>query len=147
MGRLFPEYRIVEITGGDDEVLHVLYDVDQLTQIPGARHLELPPRLVWAFRWACPSRTGAESTTIKGRCSSPSNFNQDVGDAWEHADDRVLPGADDRARIPLRHQLHHLRDDALRSGSDGTVDLTRCLTRDLHQRAKFGLKSTAIAAS
>ena len=39
MARMFPEYRIVEITGGDDEVLHVLYDVDQLTQIPGLRHL------------------------------------------------------------------------------------------------------------
>jgi hypothetical protein len=90
MRRLFPEYPIVEITGGDDEVLHVLYDVDQLTQIPGARHLN-------GFREASGRIAGLPEPhwrgiyDDRGRLMVAINFNQDVGDAWEHADDAYYP--------------------------------------------------------
>ena len=39
MLRLFPDRPILDIDVGTHEVLHVLYDVDEFTQIPGLRHL------------------------------------------------------------------------------------------------------------
>lgn len=85
MARLFPEYPIVEITGGDDEVLHVLYDVDQLTQIPGLRHLYgFDPRIGRIRGLPEPHWRGIYDR--KGRLLVAINFNQDIGDAWEHAD-------------------------------------------------------------
>jgi hypothetical protein len=85
MGRLFPEYPIVEITGGADEVLHVLYDVDQLTQIPGLRHLRgFDPRTGRIRGLPEPHWRGIYDG--KGRLMVAINFNQDIGDAWEHAD-------------------------------------------------------------
>jgi uncharacterized protein DUF4159 len=90
MGRLFPEYRIVEITGGDDEVLHVLYDVDQLTQIPGARHLNYRRDASGRFV-GLPEPHWRGIYDDKGRLLVAANFNQDVGDAWEHADDAFYP--------------------------------------------------------
>jgi hypothetical protein len=90
MTRLFPEYPIVEITGGDDEVLHVLYDVDQLTQIPGARHLRYPRDASGRFVGLSPPHWRGIYDD-KGRLMVAINFNQDVGDAWEHADDAFYP--------------------------------------------------------
>jgi Domain of unknown function (DUF4159) len=85
MARLFPEYPIVEITGGDDEVLHVLYDVDQLTQIPGLRHLRgFDPRIGRIRGLPEPHWRGIYDGS--GRLLIAINFNQDIGDAWEHAD-------------------------------------------------------------
>ena len=86
MRRLFPDTAIVEITGGDDEVLHVLYDVDQLTQIPGARHLNYRRDASGRFR-GLPEPHWRGIYDDKGRLLVAANFNQDVGDAWEHADD------------------------------------------------------------
>ena len=90
MGRLFPQYPIVEITGGADEVLHVLYDVEVLTQIPGARHLgyarDANGRLI-----GLPEPRWRGIYDDKGRLLVAANFNQDIGDAWEHADDSFYP--------------------------------------------------------
>jgi hypothetical protein len=85
MARTLPEYRIVEITGGDDEVLHVLYDVDQLTQIPGLRHLYGFDPVAGKIR-GLPDPHWRGIYDEKGRLMVAANFNQDVGDAWEHAD-------------------------------------------------------------
>jgi Domain of unknown function (DUF4159) len=85
MARLFPERRIVEITGGDDEVLHVLYDVDQLTQIPGLRHLGGFDATIGRIR-GLPEPHWRGIYDDKGRLMVAINFNQDIGDAWEHAD-------------------------------------------------------------
>ena len=85
MTRLFPEYPIVEITGGSDEVLHVLYDVDQLTQIPGLRHLSRFDPATGRIR-GLPEPHWRGIYDAKGRLMVAINFNQDVGDAWEHAD-------------------------------------------------------------
>ena len=90
MRRLFPQRPIVEITGGDAEVLHVLYDVEVLTQIPGARHLgyarDANGRLI-----GLPEPHWRGIYDDKGRLLVAANFNQDVGDAWEHADDSFYP--------------------------------------------------------
>jgi hypothetical protein len=79
MARVFPELEMVELRG-DDAVLHVVYDIDESVQIPGLRHLrgggqvqQLPPP-----RWY-----GIYDE--QGRLMVGINFNQDVGDSWEHA--------------------------------------------------------------
>jgi hypothetical protein len=90
MARLFPEYPIVEITGGNDEVLHVLYDVDQLTQIPGLRHLRGYSASTGRIL-GLPEPHWRGIYDAKGRLLVAINFNQDVGDAWEHADYPYYP--------------------------------------------------------
>jgi hypothetical protein len=89
--RALPEFKIVDIPRGD-ELLHVLYELEQRTQIPGRRHL---------YR-------GASGTVVEMPHSPPRwrgiydakhrlmvaiNFNMDMGDSWEHADDPVYPVA------------------------------------------------------
>ncbi len=85
MLRVFPERPIVEIKG-DDAVLHVIYAIDEFTQIPGLRHVrgfrnlrDLPPP-----RWR-----GIYDE--HGRLMVGMNFNQDVGDSWEEADTPDYP--------------------------------------------------------
>ena len=79
MLRVFPD-RPIEELGEDHELLHVLYDLDQRTQIPG--------------------RGGQRPGTVPhwrgifdedGRLMVAINFNMDMGDAWEHADDPWYP--------------------------------------------------------
>jgi hypothetical protein len=79
MQRVFPDRPIVELHE-DHELLHVLYDLDQRTQIPG--------------------RGGQRPGTVPhwrgifdddGRLMVAINFNMDMGDAWEHADDPWYP--------------------------------------------------------
>jgi hypothetical protein len=79
MRRVFPDRPIREL-GEDHELLHVLYDLDQRTQIPG--------------------RGGQRPGTVphwRGifdddeRLMVAINFNMDMGDAWEHADDPWYP--------------------------------------------------------
>jgi hypothetical protein len=79
MQRVFPDRRIQEL-GEDHELLHVLYDLDQRTQIPG--------------------RGGQRAGTVphwrgifddNDRLMVAINFNMDMGDAWEHADDAWYP--------------------------------------------------------
>jgi len=85
MARVFPERPIVEIKG-DDSVLHVMYTIDEFTQIPGLRHVrgyanlkDLPPP-----RWR-----GIYDE--HGRLMVGMNYNQDVGDSWEEADTPDYP--------------------------------------------------------
>jgi hypothetical protein len=77
--RVFPDRAVVEL-GDDHELLHVLYDLDQRTQIPG--------------------RGGQRPGTVphwrgifddNDRLMVAINFNMDMGDAWEHADDPWYP--------------------------------------------------------
>ncbi|HEX6996492.1 MAG TPA: DUF4159 domain-containing protein [Gammaproteobacteria bacterium] len=86
MSRVFPDRSIVEI-GEDDEVMHVLYDVDQLTQIPGVAAL---------YRGRTYEQDGYTPHwrgiyDDEGRLMVAINFNMDLGDAWEHADDPGYP--------------------------------------------------------
>ncbi len=89
MQQVLPERPIVEIPE-DDPLMHVFFDLDQRIQIPGRRHL----------RWG---RGGQIVAQMAGRphwrgiyddhdrLMVAINFNIDMGDAWEHADDPYYP--------------------------------------------------------
>ena len=86
MRRVFPDRPIVDIPA-NDPVLHVVFSIDEFTQIPGLRHLGrfggglsgLP-----APRWR-----GIYDD--QGRLMVGMNFNQDVGDSWEEANNPAYP--------------------------------------------------------
>lgn len=84
--RVFPDRPIVELPESH-ELLHVLYDLDQRVQIPGANS-------------AYYGETSQKGGTVPhwrgifddaGRLMVAINFNMDLGDAWEHADDPYYP--------------------------------------------------------
>jgi hypothetical protein len=86
MNRVFPNRPIVDIQDSD-EVLHVLYSVDERIQIPG---------IVSIMRGTTYEEDG--DTPIwrgiyddDGRLMVAINHNMDLGDAWEHADDPDYP--------------------------------------------------------
>ena len=89
MRRVMPDRPIVEIPD-DDPLMHIFYDLDKKTAIPGDRHLRM-------------SRGGQIVAQMQGpphwrgiyddhnRLMAAMNFNMDMGDAWEHADDPYYP--------------------------------------------------------
>ncbi|MBN1239168.1 MAG: DUF4159 domain-containing protein [Gammaproteobacteria bacterium] len=86
MLRVFPDRRIVEIPE-DDEVMHVLYDLERDVQIPGIRY-------IYTGRTSqgdgiTPHWRGIYDD--EGRLMVAINFNMDLGDAWEHADHPAYP--------------------------------------------------------
>ena len=85
MERVFPDRPIVDI-GEADPLLHVFYDIDQRTQIPGLRHLRIGPggRTMVQPQATPPRWRGIYDDA--GRLVVAINFNMDIGDAWEHAD-------------------------------------------------------------
>jgi hypothetical protein len=86
---VFPDRPIVEIPP-TDPLMHVFFDLDQLTQIPGERHLRMTRGgEVVAQMEGPPSWRGIYDD--KGRLMVAINFNMDMGDAWEHADDPWYP--------------------------------------------------------
>jgi hypothetical protein len=82
MRRLFPDREMEELHG-DDAVLHVVYGIDEFTQIPGLRFLRqldsLPP----------PQWYGIYDDNR--RLMVGINYNQDVGDSWEEANNPQYP--------------------------------------------------------
>lgn len=86
MTRVFPDREVVEIPT-DDEVLHVLYDLDQRIQIPGIRPLMYGQ--TYEEDGVVPHWRGVYDDD--GRLMVAINFNMDLGDAWEHADDPRYP--------------------------------------------------------
>jgi hypothetical protein len=87
--RVLPGRPIIDIPE-TDPLLHVHYDLDQRTQIPGERHLyrapdgEIRAQLEGPQHWR-----GIYDDA--GRLMVAINFNMDMGDAWEHADDPWYP--------------------------------------------------------
>ena len=87
--RAFPEWPITPLPV-THPLMKVLYDLDQDTQIPGRRHLyrgssgEIEAQLWGPAEWH-----GIHDD--EGRLVVAINFNMDMGDAWEHADDPVYP--------------------------------------------------------
>jgi len=87
--RVFPDRPIIELPE-TDPLLHIHYDLDQRTQIPGERHLyrtaggEIKAQLQGPQHWR-----GIYDDD--GRLMVAINFNMDMGDAWEHADDPFYP--------------------------------------------------------
>ena len=88
--RTLPGRVIVDIPESDP-LLHVLYDLDQRTQIPGRRHLYRAPNgeIVAELPGGPPRWRGIYDD--EGRLMVAINYNMDMGDAWEHADDPVYP--------------------------------------------------------
>ena len=88
--RALPEYPIVDIPD-DDPLLHVLYDLDRNTQIPGARHLYRGAggQIMAQLPGGPPRWRGIYDK--HGRLIVAINYNMDMGDAWEHADDPWYP--------------------------------------------------------
>ncbi len=84
--RVFPDRPIVDIQD-EDEVLHVLYDVDQRIQIPGIRPLMMG--VTHEYGGVEPHWRGVYDD--EGRLMVAINHNMDLGDAWEHADDPQYP--------------------------------------------------------
>ncbi len=86
MRRVFPDRPIVEIPD-HDAVFHVLYDVDQRVQIPGIRGAITGQS--WERDGYTPHWRGIYDDD--GRLLVAINFNMDLGDAWEHADNPQYP--------------------------------------------------------
>ncbi len=86
MVRVFPDRPILEMPE-DDEVLHVLYDLDQRIQIPGIRFLYTG--VPYEEDGIVPHWRGIYDDG--GRLMVAINFNMDLGDAWEHADTPEYP--------------------------------------------------------
>lgn len=87
--RALYEYDIVDIPAGD-ELLHVLYELEQRSQIPGRRHLYHDGAGIGVQMPHSPPRWRGIYDANQ-RLMVAINFNMDMGDAWEHADDPVYP--------------------------------------------------------
>ena len=87
--RVFPDKPIVEIPE-DDPLMHVFFDLKDRTAIPGLRHLrrsrggQIVAQLEGKPHWR-----GIYND--EGYLMVAINFNSDMGDSWEHADDPVYP--------------------------------------------------------
>jgi hypothetical protein len=87
--RVFPDRPIVEIPD-NDPLMHIFYDLDKSTQIPGERHL----RRAFGGQIVAQMEGPAHWRGIyddRDRLMVAINFNMDMGDAWEHADDPRYP--------------------------------------------------------
>lgn len=89
MRKVFPDRPIINLPDGD-EILHVFYDLNQRTQIPGRRHLYRSMSGEIRAQMAGPA-TWRGIYDDEDRLMVAINFNMDMGDAWEHADDPVYP--------------------------------------------------------
>ncbi|MFK7890621.1 MAG: DUF4159 domain-containing protein [Granulosicoccus sp.] len=96
MSRVFPEF-VIEDLDDYSETFHVLYDLSEREQIPGIR--ALMNNRTWEKGGRIPRWRGIRDEN--GRLMMAINFNQDIGDAWEHADDARYPA-------PLTAQAYRL---------------------------------------
>jgi hypothetical protein len=86
MSRVFPDRPVVEIDN-DDPIFHVLYDLSERFQVPGIQFLY--SGRIWEKDGVEPRWRGLYDD--KGRVMVAITFNQDLGDAWEHADEARYP--------------------------------------------------------
>ncbi len=88
MSKVFPTRPIIDIPN-DDPVFHAVYDVDERRQLLG----------MWAFQRGGSMSRRAEGTVArwmgiyddKNRLMVAINFNSDMGDSWEWADEPSYP--------------------------------------------------------
>lgn len=87
MRKVFPGKAIVDIPN-EHEIFHVLYDLDDRQQIPGRNSIY--SGVTWEHPLGVPEYwRGIHDDD--GRIMVAINFNMDLGDAWEHADDAFYP--------------------------------------------------------
>jgi hypothetical protein len=82
IGDVLPGRAIVDVPESD-ALMHILFDLDRRTQIPGERHL-------YGMRMQGPPHWRGIYDD-EGRLMVAMNHNIDMGDAWEHADDPRYP--------------------------------------------------------
>ncbi len=87
MRRVFPDRPIIDMAD-TDEVFHVVYDVDHRVQIPSIGSV-LSGTTYERSDGFTPYWRGIHDDD--GRLMVIINFNMDVGDAWEHADNPLYP--------------------------------------------------------
>jgi hypothetical protein len=86
---VFPDRGIVEIPE-TDPLMHIFYDLDEKTAIPGERHLRRGPGgQIVAYMQGQPHWRAIYDD--HQRIMVAINFNIDMGDSWEHADDAYYP--------------------------------------------------------
>jgi hypothetical protein len=99
MARILPGQSIVEIPD-EDPLMHVFYDLSDRLQIPGRRHLMMSRGGEVLARMAGPPHWRGIYDD-RGRLIVAVNYNIDMGDAWEHADDYYYP-------VPMTHLAYRL---------------------------------------
>jgi hypothetical protein len=90
MTKVLPDRAIVEIPLSDP-LMHTFFDLDKSTQIPGERHLRAY-RGGEIFAQMEGPATWLGIYDDRERLMVAINYNMDMGDAWEHADDAWYPG-------------------------------------------------------
>jgi hypothetical protein len=88
--KVLPDHAIVEIPE-DDQLMNVFFDLDKSTQIPGDRHVFRCGGGPGGVQMEGPA-TWLGIYDDVGRLMVAINYNMDMGDAWEHADDPCYPG-------------------------------------------------------
>ncbi len=84
MSRVFPDRPIVDIKDSDT-IFHVLYDLDDKFQVPGAQYFETALTYEKGPSGKTPHWRGIYDD--KGRLMVVICHNMDLGDAWEHSDE------------------------------------------------------------
>jgi len=87
--RVFPDRPIVDIPD-TDPLMHVFFDFDTSVGIPGDRHLRLGRDGETVARMEGPPHWRGIYNDHK-QLMVAVNFNSDMGDGWEHADDPEYP--------------------------------------------------------
>jgi hypothetical protein len=86
MQRVFPNRPIVEVND-KDPIFHLQFDLDQRVQIPGIRGAITGQH--WEKDGYVPHWRAIYDD--EGRVMVMINYNMDLGDAWEHADNPLYP--------------------------------------------------------
>ena len=90
LNTVFPDRDIVEIPDSDP-IMHSFFDLDRGIQVPGERHLRGYGANTTAQMEGPQHWRGVYDD--KGHLMVAINFNMDMGDSWEHADDPSYPVA------------------------------------------------------
>jgi hypothetical protein len=90
--KVFPDRPIVDISD-DDPIFHVIYDLNDRYQVPGAAHIRMGYKRP-DYPKGPDDGKGARWRGIfddKGRIMVAISYNSDLGDAWEWADEPRYP--------------------------------------------------------
>jgi Domain of unknown function (DUF4159) len=99
--RVYPDKPIVDIPNGD-QIFHVVYDLNDRYQVPGARYRNTG---VTEKCDGCPAAWKAVYDD-KGRVSAAMTYDSDLGDSWEWADD---PSYDEKySALGIRIGLNYI---------------------------------------
>lgn len=88
MKKIFPDRTIVDIPA-NDPIFHVVYDLDDKYQVPGALYLETGKTYEYGETGKEPHWRGIYDD--HGRLMVAICHNMDLGDSWEHADNPEYP--------------------------------------------------------